>query len=422
MVRPRGRGDHPIAARVVTGTGASLAVPTVAVMLLGLAAVTAQAQPEPQPSDSSARLELGEALEIRVAPHHTGFPDAARLPDGTILVVYREGRGHVGEDGRIAIQRGSADGGGWSAPEVAVDTPGVDDRDPSLTITPDGTVLLSGFTRHPRGDVADRLVTYGVWLARSEDGGHTFSPPRRVDGGGPLDEPARLDADSGAWVTSTGDPIQVVAVTSPLVMVDTGGGGQWRIPVYGGAARPDWNHQPRSRVGFLVSQDDGEHWHWEGLRPELSPEIWLQEPFFVELADGSWLVQVRSADGDNPVAGRQPLRQARSDDEGRSWSEWRALAIQGHAPYLVEPRPGLLISAFRRVSEALDHAWVSLAISLDGGRSWSEPPLDLHDCGDADCGYPSLVALDASRLLVVYYVVDDAGGRILGRVLRLTGG
>jgi hypothetical protein len=396
-------------------------------MLLALAAATAQAQPATPPpatfpSEAATPIEVGEALEIRVAPHHTAFPDAARLPDGTILVVYREGRGHVGDGGRIAIQRGSADGGGWSAPEVAVDTPGIDDRDPSLTVAPDGTVLLTGFTRYPRRDVADRLVTYGVWLARSLDGGHTFSPPERVDSGGALDQPARLDADRGAWVTPTGVPIEVVAVTSPLVISGVRDGIEWRIPAYGGPARPDWSHWPRSRAGFLVSSDDGQHWQWEGLRPELSPEIWLQEPFLIALADGSWLVQVRSADGDNPVAGRQPLRQLRSEDRGRSWSEWRALPIQGHAPYLIEPRPGLLISAFRRVSEGLDHAWVSLAISRDGGRSWSEPPVDLHDCGDADCGYPSLVALDASRLFVVYYVVDESGGRILGRVLRLGAG
>ena len=74
---------------------------------------------------------------------HFAFPGVARLLNGDLAVVYREGTVHgVEAAGKISVSRSTDGGRHWLPRATAVDRPGVDDRDPSLHQMSDGTLVL----------------------------------------------------------------------------------------------------------------------------------------------------------------------------------------------------------------------------------------------------------------------------------------
>ena len=64
------------------------------------------------------------------------------------------------------------------------------------------------------------------------------------------------------------------------------------------------------------------------------------------------------------------MYQALSDDEGKTWSEPRALNIGGVAPSLIEMANGVLVVSFGHKPEYNDNGNF-LAFSLDQGESWT---------------------------------------------------
>ena len=114
---------------------------------------------------------------------YAAFPDVCRLRNGDLFCVFYSGYGHIStpnqewpKGGRIMAVRSSDGGQSWSRPAVIIDTD-QDDRDPSVTCLKDGTILLNWFTLD-QGRVA-------VWIARSADGGKSWSKPAKLD----LDSP-----------------------------------------------------------------------------------------------------------------------------------------------------------------------------------------------------------------------------------------
>jgi Neuraminidase (sialidase) len=104
------------------------------------------------------------------------FPNAIRLADGRVLVVWREGLEHVRSVGRIVAAESADDGRTWSEPRVIVDTL-YDDRDPMLVQLRGGDILLSWF----QIDWSVRPYTCpAVLVARSVDGGTTWDEPVTV--------------------------------------------------------------------------------------------------------------------------------------------------------------------------------------------------------------------------------------------------
>src|SRR5262249_36513863 len=153
---------------------------------------------------------------------NTYFPTVERLKNGHLIVVYYDSPEHVAAAGRISLVK-SVDGGRtWSPPRLAVDS-SLDDRDPSIMEMRTGGLLLSYFSARD----ASSAASPGVFVARSDDEGATWSVPVKVE------------------TTLIG-----AATSSKVVELENG---DLLIPVYGATARD-------ARSAIVRSADRGRTW------------------------------------------------------------------------------------------------------------------------------------------------------------------
>ncbi len=118
---------------------------------------------------AAGELELVSARKIWDAAPHNAFTDLVRYEDRWVC-VFREGQGHVSPDGAVQVLV-SAEGDTWeSAARLTSET--ADLRDPKISITPDGRLMLTAAgALHQPADA--RHQTY-VWF--SENAGDWSEP------------------------------------------------------------------------------------------------------------------------------------------------------------------------------------------------------------------------------------------------------
>ncbi len=315
---------------------------------------------------------------LNVPGRHFAFPGVAELADGTLLVVCREGDAHVCPRGRIVMTRSTDGGATWSARETIYDSPS-DERDPAILTMPDGKVVVSYNTWDSwRADAAlcarypaetarmakDGWGKYsGSWLIISEDGGRTWSPPRRsptFSPHGPVPGPG------GAlyWVGlehREGNVVVVIYRTADL-------GRTW---------------DRYSEVSYSRDLSGADRW-----------EAW-DEPNLIFLPDGRAICTIR-VDLDGWV------RQSYSTDGGQHWSWPKKLAVWGYPQQLCRLADGRLLMAYGRRRAPLG---IRACLSADGGRTWGvgHEIAFRNDCATIDLGYPYTIQLRDGRVFTVYY-------------------
>lgn len=129
----------------------------------GLAARFFEAHPRPA-SDEAGLLTL-ELLDVQRAwddAPHQAFTDLCRFGEDLVL-TFREGDGHVnGADGRVRVLT-SRDGLTWSSRGL-LEEPGVDLRDPKVSVTPGGELMiLAGGSRYLDGVLQGRAPRVAFW-------------------------------------------------------------------------------------------------------------------------------------------------------------------------------------------------------------------------------------------------------------------
>jgi sialidase-1 len=349
--------------------------------------------------DCAFTLSAGPFV-IRSAPSgHVAFPDIARLPTGEILLVYREATTHnVDPVGRIVRQVGTADALEWSDPEVLHDTAGIDDRDPSVTVTADGEVLVNWFQYLYETTADGDLGVHQIFFGRSDDLGVSLGEASMVADGAMSYPGAYLGTDD-LWLDAAGDPVVVTACSSPIREI----GGSLFVQGYGGYA---WNTAnpaaPRSRVSLYASGDGGLTWAGLPIAEGQAEDTWLQEPSLLALTADRWIVQLRTAEGSSP-GNAGDLWQTTSDDGGATWSAYEDLGFVGHAPYLSRLSNGVIVSAFRWLNASFSSTNVDFIYSMDEGATWSDL-VPILDPQLVEVGYPSILELEGDKMLVVFYV------------------
>ena len=353
---------------------------------------------------ASISFTLDKKVTVAQPPGaHLAFPSVVRRADGKLLVAYRQGKGHVEATGRIMGQVGSADGLTWKPAEVLLDTADVDDRDPSLAVLASGDVALTYFQYKTASVAGSTLILHHIFYCRSQDQGASFGSCVQVDEG-VMDAPgATIDASSKLWVDGQGEPIAVMASSSPVVQVGT----RLVLASYGGKTLNlgTLASAPRSRITLYESADEGKTWTPRPVNHDADKTVWQQEPAILPLGGDDWLMQIRTSVQASP-GGAGYLAQARSSDGGKTWSAFQNLDFIGHAPDLYRLKNGALLSAYRGLNASYSAASTAFVASVDGGKTWSAP-IVVAECGNKECGYPSLLELADDKLLVVYY---GAGG------------
>ncbi len=306
----------------------------------------------------------------QAAGGYAAFPDICRTKSGDLLCVFYSGSGHITKPskdwpkgGRIMAVRSTDDGKTWSAPAVLFDTP-FDDRDPSVAVLRDGTVICNWFAvPGPNGPIA-------IYLARSTDDGKTWS------------EPVELKIDAPEWFACSA-PVRELADGSLILGLYTEDEKSGRA--YGATVR---------------STDGGKTWG-DLARIGQSAGLYLDaETDVVQLKDGSLLAALRSSKID--------MQFANSVDGGKSWGPVRSAGFKGHCPHFLRHSSGAILLSHRIPATALH--W-----SMDEGKTW-QGPLKVDDAPGA---YPSCVELRDGTVLCVYYE-EGPGSGIRGTRLALS--
>lgn len=341
--------------------------------------------------------------QVSNAPH-IAFPSIIRLPNDSLLVVYRKGTSHVDLSGRIMKVKGSPDGKFWSIPEVLVNAPGVDERDPSITLLSDGRILLNYYEYKPGNALAYPPIPaiYSIHVAFSSDGGNTFSTPQSIDGNDLLSIPMGSSFYGDHYMLSDGSTFQTFGCSSPVIEY----GNRIILPAYGGDAVivdtvPGLIASDPSSIHFFESIDGGVTWNKFSIGENHLTDVWKSEPVLIKLDNGKVLMHYRCADSPSNPSAAGPMRQAYLDLETQDFQPDLEFGFTGQAPDIFRLNCGVLVSGFRRVNPTPYSADVCMIYSLDEGLSWSDTIRIFQ--GNSDCAYPSFAQISPNKLLVTYY-------------------
>jgi len=309
--------------------------------------------------------------------HTFRIPALIETRKGTLL-AFCEGRKNSRSDTGdidIVLRRSRDKGRTWSPMTVVADHGADTIGNPCPVIERSTGRILLPLTGNPgnmkESQIAERETggTRTVWIASSDDDGHTWSRPREITSETKLPE--------WTWyATGPGNGIQLRT-------------GRLLIPCDHDVYETRGHH---SHV--IYSDDRGETWHIGG-----STLAGTNESTVVELSDGSLLLNAR---GDK-IGKRRAT--SRSTDGGMTWSPWTLdealiepqcqgslIACPGHPDWLVFSNP----ASMARIA-------LTVRLSRDGGRNWQSARL-VHG---GPAAYSSLAAIRDGSIGLLY----EAGER-----------
>jgi Neuraminidase (sialidase) len=312
---------------------------------------------------------------------YQAFPDACRLANGDILIVFYAGEGHVtfaNENyplcGRICMVRSSDDGKTWSEPVVVYDDL-YENRDPHVSQLKDGTIVITFFSLKPY-PVNGRTVLHRTQMIRSTDNGKTW-----------IDDPASFSVENEDWYCS-----------APVRELEDG---TLVFPVY---------HQDGDRElgwgGVFLSYDNGKNWSSVVPIGKEANLYLAAETDVIRLNDGAWMAVLR---GQKEI----PMHYSISKDQGKTWSPAKSIGFAGHSPHLNRMSTGEILLTYRGAIRKKGIDWnvvssiyTAMRISFDEGATWQGPYLMSKSSG----AYPSTVELKDKSVLMIFYQEGKGSG------------
>ncbi|GIW04401.1 MAG: hypothetical protein KatS3mg059_1021 [Thermomicrobiales bacterium] len=363
-------------------------------------------------------------------------PSLANLGNGEIVAVFAQNRGLQHTDtGSILLVRSYDHGRTWDPSSKVVVLQEEEDAGWNIAAIcrlRDGTLLLHAnrwrYLVNGRIDwLTGKSEIDGIWLTRSTDGGHTWSPIERVNIA----------------------PMRNARVRDAILELPNG---DWLMPLHGfrwQRTLPDIASAERERCFVLWSPNQGKSWHYYGTMAYDPAEIiHFHEPGICLLPDGRLLGLMRTHRWPTPVAPGEQMGppsgyvfMAFSEDNGMSWSWPKNTKIWGYPPDVIVLSDGSVLMA---ISHRTRPMGVHIAISPDGERWLPEdvfciaaydprsvtPAFPYHPDEPWEAiamrgmlwhiGYPSSILLDDGRVLTAYHLFDQTGRQYIeGAIYRV---
>ena len=197
--------------------------------------------------------------------------------------------------------------------------------------------------------------------------------------------------DFGKTWTNTGTfPARVGSGLKPYPFgsIVHGADGSLRTVVYS----VDEKHANAEAAWLMASRDEGRSWQTSGKIAD-----GINETVLLPLAGRGWLCVARTSNRPAPEHG-QELRQFRSSDDGKTWTDEGLLTgFHKHPPNLIRLKDNRLVLTYGN----RQNGNIEARLSNDDGKSWGAPLRLFQASGDM--GYPSTVQLSDGRLVTVFY-------------------
>jgi sialidase-1 len=322
-----------------------------------------------------------------------GWPGIVRVNEREFLVIASERKYHICPFGREVIIRSTDGGKTWGLPQEIFNSE-LDDRDGTIQMLPDGTLVAAWFTSAHFADPdygrpefkarSDRLTdrirdeVAGDWLIRSFDGGSTWETvPHRMPLGG-AEHIGPFVLSNGALACFGYERVEDTVAMFFYTSKDQG-------QTWDRLGRIPCREFAESNFSWHVSR--GEQWELRSLS--------INERALLELSPDRFLVLFR-----NSKHGR--LTECRSDDGGKTWSELRLTPIVGKPAHLLRLHSGEVLCSY---GHRADPWSVRAVISRDDGETWDMDNLITIDHWDdhPDMGYPTSIEISPGEILTVYY-------------------
>lgn len=322
--------------------------------------------------------------------HQHCYPVLARTAKGNLFIAWAYFE--PGKDGKILGSLSTDNGKTWNKPVVVVETSGMSEADPAIIIDGNRILVYSSSVKRP-----NKITNTDTLLAESTDEGKTWSKPIKLDipynylvgkrhlGLKLKDGTLALPASYDIWAQEGGVP-----------------------------AKTEGEMDMKS--GVLLSKD-GIKWtsnlsvHVVAQKVTPFGTNGVAEPAVVELENGELYMLMRT--------GTSNFYEARSKDGGKTWSEPVKSQLVSHntpASLWRLDKSKEIIAIWNNHPIVRDN--LAVAISADGGKTWSNPKNVATKEGtpkshiDLQVSYPGLVQdKDGNFVAVWQKQLPDGGGR-----------
>lgn len=338
------------------------------------------------------KIKSEKIIAVTSQRGHFHPPVITALKDGELLLSYREGTDHLGDNGIGVLIRSSDGGRTWGERTVIVKDDFTDHRIVAITELIDGSLLCCdsidcsyddkhNYTFRKKSDFEKYKGLPGpLYLLKSYDRGRTWQKFA-----GPL--------FAG---------IRSLEVSKPIVQLPDG---RLLMPMY---YLPENMHGDRDAgLRFVItvqeSNDAGKTWKQVYEIKDNNPPL-TGEHSIVRTKSGRLLSVIRTDRFKLAPGMEQPAVIISSDDEGRTWSKPEPVAIPslGCPPHLLALDDGRVICTYgTRKSPGV----IGICVSNDEGRTWDteNKMIVADDLGNWDSTYPSSAQLPDGTIVTAYY-------------------
>ncbi|MFN0168615.1 MAG: sialidase family protein [Bryobacteraceae bacterium] len=316
------------------------------------------------------------------AYHINAYPQVNRLASGRLLAVWSvQAKGS--RDSRVAAALSNDGGRTWSEPKTLVDHPTLFDGDPNTLL--DGKRVFVYVTSR---DINPPFAKSMTFMTRSDDEGLTWSAPVEI----------AIPRNYVSGKQHNGIKLRDGSLFMGIC---------WDLWAEKGTA-PGTESSSHGVVAAMRS-GDGVDWSPFGELSAHYPKVssfsvsGLDEPSFVELEGGEIFMLMRS--------GTARHREARSRDGGITWSLPKPSALTGHNTpanlWRLDGSPEIVVIWNH---SPINRYPLSVALSADGGRTWS-PPRNVAESDGPQISYPGIAQAADRTFVAVWQQQLKEGGR-----------